>query len=194
MREVADFGGLEGESFAEFRRSLVPQVYRLIVGPPTQKMEEWLALRRARVLSCPLGPEPRVERRSHGWVLTSRRLHQSVSVEASQLLSGFAPPAQGVIARSALLQGLLSDGRARLVDASGSLGCGLELDACFHPLGRAGLGRRLFVLGLLSEGARSFNLYVPSPGSRFRAFEDMQRCVDELFDEPAAQLAAVATP
>jgi len=180
IRELVDFGGLTSESFRDFRRTFVPNVYRSIVGPPTQKMEEWLALRRAGLIRTPFGPDPKLTRSSSGWRLHSTRLTRPVSMETERLLSGFAPPAHAVARRSVLLSALLADGRVRLLDPSGTLGCGLELDRAFHPLNGAGVERRLFVIGLLSEGSRSFNLYVPSPGSRFRAFSDAQACVDEL--------------
>jgi hypothetical protein len=180
IRDLVDFGGLTGESFRDFRRSFVPNVYRLIVGAPTQKMEEWLALRRAGLLCAPLGPRPRVTRAASGWTLDSTALKQGVSIEATRYLRGFAPGAPAVMERSSLVRALLDDGRVRPLDPSGALGCGLDLDASFHPVTRSGSARRLFVLGLLSEGARSFNLYVPSPGSRFRAFTDAQACVDEI--------------
>lgn len=180
IRELADFGGLSVDSFVDFRRAFVPQVYRSIVGPPTQKMEEWLALRRAGVLSAPFGPGARVSERPQGWRIESTTLARQSTVDARHVLAGFAPPAHSPLQRSALLANLLTEGRARLLDASATLGCGLKLDRAFHPIGRAGTARRLFVLGLLSEGSRSFNLYVPSPGSRFRAFSDMQACIDDM--------------
>lgn len=185
IRELADFGGLTRESFADFRRSFVPNVYRSIVGPPTQKLEEWAALRRAGLIRTPFGPDPRVKRGSKGWRFSSTRLTHGTALETERLLSGFAPAVDALSRRSALLAALLSDRRGRLLDPSGTLGCGLELDRGFHPVNAAGVERRLFVLGLLSEGARSFNLYVPSPGSRFRAFTDAQACVDELITRSA---------
>jgi len=185
VRAVVDFGGLTPESFADYRRHFVTNIYRLIVGPPVQKMEEWLALRRAGVVVTPVGPNPRVLARSGGWTLRSTRLERSAACEASRLLSGHASPAQSVIQGSALLQNLTAEGRVRALDPSGTLGCGLDLDACFHPRTQGSTARRLFVLGLLSEGARSFNLYVPSPGSRLRAFTDADACVSEIIGRPA---------
>lgn len=180
VRTLVDFGGLSPESFGDYRRDFVTSVYRLIVGPPVQKLEEWLALRRAGVLSAPVGPNPRVLPRAGGWTLRSTRLERSVSREASRLLCGYASPAPAVIEGSSLLRNLLAAGRVRPLDPTGMLGCGLDLDRSFHPRADGATARRLFVLGLLSEGARSFNLYVPSPGSRLRAFTDAGACVSEI--------------
>lgn len=185
VRTLVDFGGLTEESFADYRRCFVTNIYRLIVGPPVQKMEEWLALRRAGVVSAAVGPNPRVVPRAGGWTLRSTRLERGVSRETSRLLCGYASAAESVIQGSPLLKKLVAAGRVRALGPTGALGCGLELDARFHPRAHGATARRLFVLGLLSEGARSFNLYVPSPGSRLRAFTDADACVSEIIGRPA---------
>ncbi len=44
----------------------------------------------------------------------------------------------------------------------------------------AGRRDRIWVFGVLTEGIRYFNHYVPSPKSRIRAFVDVQTCVDRI--------------
>jgi len=39
------------------------------------------------------------------------------------------------------------------------------------------------VLGPLTEGARYFTHYLPSPKSRYRAFEDAESCVCAIVDQ-----------
>ena len=42
------------------------------------------------------------------------------------------------------------------------------------------------MFGVLTEGIRHFNHYIPSPNSRIRAFEDLGACVAEILNETSA--------
>ena len=42
------------------------------------------------------------------------------------------------------------------------------------------------MFGVLTEGIRHFNHYIPSPNSRIRAFEDLGSCVAEILNDAAA--------
>ncbi len=64
------------------------------------------------------------------------------------------------------------------------LASGIDIDPDSHPLDRAGRPQpRLWVLGPLTEGARYFNHYLPSPKSRSKAFAEADACLDRIMDE-----------
>jgi hypothetical protein len=55
-----------------------------------------------------------------------------------------------------------------------------------HPFDVEGrLQTTISLLGVLTEGARYFTHYLPSPRSRMRAVLDAQSCVDEIISRRA---------
>jgi len=61
--------------------------------------------------------------------------------------------------------------------AVGSVGLSEE----FHPYDAAGrVQPNISVLGVLTEGARYFTHYLPSPRSRIRAVLDAQACIEAI--------------
>ena len=57
----------------------------------------------------------------------------------------------------------------------------VDLTPDSHPIDIDGRPQeRIWMFGVLTEGFRHFNHYIPSPKSRIRAFEDLGACVAEI--------------
>ena len=84
-------------------------------------------------------------------------------------------------AASPLLGNLARRGRLRPLSFDGVPAGGLDLTEDFHPLSISGAQEeRLWVFGAVSEGARYFTYYIPSPKSRVRAFLDAKKCANVI--------------
>ncbi|WP_258209338.1 FAD/NAD(P)-binding protein [Paenibacillus radicibacter] len=187
FRYAVDFGGLTASSFRDFRMNIMPMFYRAVVGPPVHKTEQLIALMKAGIVKHSLGPAPVIEYEADNrrWYARSVHLDQRQEVYASHYVLGYndsnlmSPPS------SVLLQNLQASGRIRSPYSSLHLqGLGVACDPDFHPINEAGEAERhIFILGLLTDGSRHFNLYLPSPRSRARAFYDADQCVVEVWKE-----------
>ena len=174
LRLAVEFKGLTLESHLDFQQDLRGRFARLVAGPPAFRSEQFLALMEAGVLSAPFGPEPEVDFGPGGKALVrSTRLQRPLSRAVDLVVRAHleAPPLAD--AASPLLGNLVRRGRLRPLDFEGTAAGGIDIDEEFHPLGADGRAApRLWVFGVLSEGARYFTLYIPSPKSRSRAFLD----------------------
>ncbi len=174
LRLAVEFKGLTLESHLDFQQDLRGRFARLVAGPPAFRSEQFLALMEAGVLSAPFGPEPEVDFGPGGKALVrSTRLQRPLSCAVDLVVRAHleAPPLAD--AASPLLGNLVRRGRLRPLDFEGTAAGGIDIDEEFHPLGADGRAApRLWVFGVLSEGARYFTLYIPSPKSRSRAFLD----------------------
>lgn len=56
LRNAIDFGALSSDSHRAFMSDFVPVMNRLAVGPPLERIEEWLALAKAGYLDLGFGP------------------------------------------------------------------------------------------------------------------------------------------
>ncbi|MGD1878988.1 MAG: FAD/NAD(P)-binding protein [Kiloniellaceae bacterium] len=184
LRACVDLGRLNEDSHREFFGRLSSQINRVVVGPPVQRGYELRALAEAGVVSLPFGPAPQVWREDRarggrqGWTIVSTRLAAGVTRSVDHLVAGYLLPPAVDRTASGLLRNLREAGRIRPLALRGGTVAGVDVTAEHHPLGRGGeVQPRLFVLGPLVEGARYFNHYIPSPGSRSRAFHDAESCI-----------------
>lgn len=181
LRACVDDCRLAETSHTDFFQRVAGQINRVIVGPPVQRGHELLALVRAGVVSLPLGPAPRMAPRADapGWRLSSTRLQRGVAYDVDALVAGYLPQPTAQRTAVPLLGNLHGAGRIRMLARDGGAGvAGIDVTPTRHPIGAdGGVQDRLFVLGPPLEGARYFNHYIPSPGSRRRAFHDAEACV-----------------
>lgn len=57
----------------------------------------------------------------------------------------------------------------------------IDLTPDSHPIDLDGRPQsRIWLFGVLTEGVRHFNQYIPSPRSRIRAVEDLGACLAEI--------------
>jgi homoserine O-succinyltransferase/O-acetyltransferase len=174
MRLALEFQGLTLESHIDFRDRLRGRFARLIAGPPASRSQQFLALVDAGVLHLPFGPAPQVLPLADGrWLVRSTRLERPFELVVDRLVRAHLDPPSLTGATSGLLANLARGGRARPLTFDGTPVGSIDLTEDFHPLNAEGKPeRRLWVFGVLTEGARYFTLYIPSPKSRVRAFAD----------------------
>ncbi|NEW05663.1 FAD/NAD(P)-binding protein [Paenibacillus sp. SYP-B3998] len=184
IRYAVDFGGLSESSFRDFRTNILPMFYRAVVGPPVHKTEQLLALMKAGVLEYSLGRAPVInyEAEIRRWRASSVHLDSPIQIHVSHYVKGYNDPNLLDPPSSGLLQNLLVEGRIKSSYSSMPLpGLGIECDRDFHPINKEGeIEEHIYILGLLTDGKRNFNLYIPSPNSRARAFLDADQCVVEV--------------
>jgi uncharacterized NAD(P)/FAD-binding protein YdhS len=178
FRYAVDFGGLTESSFVDFHSNIVPMLYRTAVGPPVRKAEELRALVEAGVLHYPFGKSPDIVFQNGKWMARSTRLKSAATRTADHLILGYVQPMPTKMS-SVLLNNLFRSGRFKRLNSE--VNGGIEINAAFNPISQSKESQPLlYVLGLITEGSRNLNLYIPSPESRLRAFLDADNCAADI--------------
>ena len=177
LRLAVEFKGLTHASHVDFQDHLRGRFARLVAGPPAFRNQQLLALMDAGLLQLPFGPAPEVARGDDGrTVVRSSSLDRPHQVEVDLLVRAHLELPSVARASSPLLANLVERARVRPLDFDGVPAGSIDITEDFHPVGAAGPQERLWVFGVVTEGARYFTLYVPSPKSRSRAFVDAGIC------------------
>ena len=181
MRSAIEFGGISLTSYVDFQENIRSRVHRLVAGPPALRSQQLLALMDAGVVKTPFGPGPTVEGDgSHAWI-RSETLERSHSERVDCMIQGFLEDPTVHRSASPLLSRLYRSGRIQQFHYGDVQVGSIDLTEDFHPVNAAGETEdRIWVFGVLTEGIRYFNHYIPSPKSRIRAFVDVQTCVDRI--------------
>ncbi|MGH9045564.1 MAG: FAD/NAD(P)-binding protein [Acidimicrobiales bacterium] len=186
IRGVVDFGALTPSSYRDFQSNIRGRIGRLVAGPPVQRSEELLALLDAEVLETPFGPGPCVEAEGRGAVVSSSTLDRPYVERVDHLVVGHLEGPSAQRSASGLLRRLAGRGRLNELLISGEPVGSIGLSTDFHPLDSDGRpAERISIFGALSEGARYYTAYIPSPLSRVRAFLDAQVCAESILGGPA---------
>lgn len=183
IRLSVDFNSLSKSSFIDFHSNILPMYYRLVVGPPFHKTEELLSLIESGLVSFPFGPAPDISynKSFNGWDITSTKLSSSYSTSVNHVIKGFIEKNNFKRTKSILMSNLFLSSRVTQENILIQTGCGINISRNFHPINNLELEEKnIFVLGLLTDGSRNFNLYIPSPKSRIRAFLDIDKCLQEI--------------
>ena len=182
LRFAVEFKGLTFESHLDFVANMRNRFARLVAGPPVFRSQQLLALVDAGVVKMPFGPRPEVLPLEGGRAaIRSMHLHEPVEIVVDRFIRGHLDiPSLGK-AGSPLIDNLVARGRMRSLSFDGLPAGSVDLSEDFHPVNADGEAeRRLWLFGVLTEGARYFTLYIPSPKSRVRAFLDAGVAVDEI--------------
>jgi uncharacterized NAD(P)/FAD-binding protein YdhS len=185
IRDAVEFGGLTPASHRDFTANVAGMITRLVVGPPLRRGREFVALMDAGIVRLPFGPAPTAARDAAGgaWSVSSTRLIRPHTERFAHAVAGFLDPPSVSRTTSRLIANLARAGRLRAFRPN-EAGEGVDVDRHAHPLDRQNRSaQRLWVLGPLTEGARYFTHYLPSPKSRYRAFEDAEACVGALLEQ-----------
>jgi homoserine O-succinyltransferase len=195
LRLAIEFKGLTLSSHLDFVANLQSRFARLVAGPPVHRCQQLLALIDAGVLNLPFGPSPELTAEPDGRILVrSTGLDRPCEVIVDRLIRAHVDQPSITRSTSTLLTNLGRRGRVRPLTFGTTPVGGIDLSEGFHPLDASGEAeRRLWVFGVLTEGARYFTLYIPSPKSRVRAFVDAGICADQLVRTSAAPLVAATT-
>ncbi len=181
MRSAIEYGGISLDSYVDFQHNVRNRIHRLVAGPPALRSQQLLALMDAGVVRTPFGPGPTFSREGDGAVIGSTALDQPCAQRVDCLIQGFLEDPTVHRSGSPLLSRLFENRRIRQF-RYGEVEVGsIDMTEDFHPIGAAGeSAERIWVFGVLTEGIRYFNHYIPSPKSRIRAFVDVQTCVDRI--------------
>jgi hypothetical protein len=185
IRSAVDFGGLTPDSAREFWDRIAPLINRVMVGPPLRRGQELLGLIDAGVVQIPFGGSPTVtlDRQAKCWEIASTRLGVPTRERVDHVIAGYLEQPSVDRSASPVLSRLHAAGRIRAFPDA----CGIDVSRGHHPLNvRGEAEQRLWVLGPLTDGAKYFNHYIPSPKSRFQAFRDADAIVCTILGEAAA--------
>jgi len=182
LRMAVEFRGLTFESHLDFVANMRSRFARLVAGPPVFRSQQLLALVEAGIARMPFGPRPDVMPTQDGKVVVrSMHLARPFELVADRFIRAHLDlPALGKHG-SPLLNNLVASGRLRPLSFDGVPAGSIDLTEDFHPLNAEGEPElHLWAFGVLTEGARYFTLYIPSPKSRVRAFLDAGAAADEI--------------
>jgi uncharacterized NAD(P)/FAD-binding protein YdhS len=182
LRLVIEFGGLTLESYRDFQTNIRGRINRMEAGPPPLRSQQLLALFEAGVVQAPLGPNPEVMAGCDGrTILRSTELATETTITVNAVVRGHLDLPSLANSSSPLLRRLYSNGRLTQMSYGDVPVGSVSISEDFHPYDAGGhLQPHLSLLGVLTEGARYFTHYLPSPRSRIRAVLDAQECVREV--------------
>ena len=182
LRSVIEYRGLTAESYLDFQANIRGRVNRLDAGPPPYRSQQLLALMDAGVVRVPFGPNPTLAALPDGRVtIRSTELDVETSATVSGVVRGHLDLPTLVRSSSPLLSRLHDHGRLVPMGYGDTPVGSVSISPDFHPYDVDGrLQPTLSLLGVLTEGARYFTHYLPSPRSRIRAVLDAQECVERV--------------
>lgn len=194
LRFAIEFKGLTLASHVDFLANMQSRFARLVAGPPAFRSQQLMALVDAGLLHLPFGPSPRVEPLADGrFKVSSTKLEHPFEMVVDRLVRGHLDQPSVGRSTSPLVVNLAHRGRVRPLDFDGTPVGSIDINEEFHPLDRHGRPqRRLWVFGVISEGARYFTLYIPSPKSRVRAFVDAEVCARAILGSAAPVAGATS--
>lgn len=193
VRLAVEFKGLTLSSHLDFTANIQSRFARLVAGPPVFRSQQLMALMDAGILQAPFGPSPEVLPQIDGsFRVRSTQLQQQHEVVLDRLVRAHLDLPSVGRAGSPLLVNLARRGRARPLQFNGTAVGSIDISEDFHPVARNGQAQpRLWVFGVLTEGARYFTLYIPSPKSRVRAFVDAEVCARAVTGAPTPGVAGM---
>jgi FAD-NAD(P)-binding len=188
MRTVVEQGGLSLDSYLDFNADICSRIHRLVAGPPALRSRQFLALMDAGVLRIPYGPAPslgptprRDDLTSAQTQISSTAFEQAYTSDADIVIRGYLEDPRIDGSASQLLTRLYRQGRVSQFRYGAVTVGSVDLTPDSHPIDIDGRPQeRIWMFGVLTEGFRHFNHYIPSPKSRIRAFEDLGVCVAEI--------------
>lgn len=182
LRTVLEYQGLSATSYVDFHTNVRSRINRLEAGPPVARSQELLALLDAGIVEVSLGPSPRLTRSADGTFLAeSTMLDRTHAEKLDTVVRGHLDHPSLVRSASPLLRALRHSGRLQPLRYGDMEVGSVAVSKLFHPLDSASREQeRLWILGVLTEGARYFTHYLPSPQSRMRAVLDAEACAKSI--------------
>jgi hypothetical protein len=192
VRSVVEYGGLSLESYLDFNADIRSRMNRLVAGPPAVRIRQLLALIDAGVLRVPYGPAPAVgpagaaggDGSAAGVPRTrisSTALRDPHAADVDIVIRGHLDDPRIEGSASALLNRLYARGRISQF-RYGTVNVGsVDLTPDSHPIDVNGRPQeRIWMFGVITEGVRHFNHYIPSPNRGSRAVDDLGEAVVEI--------------
>lgn len=183
LRYAIEQRGLTPESHRDFFEEFVPAMNRLAVGPPKERVEEWLALMDAGVLQLAGGPGATTECPDSDacFVVKTRFADGTCEAAVDVLVDARIDPVSLTYDSSPLLLALQSEGLVKPFSNGGFSVGGIDVDANNHPVDAHGVtAQNLWALGNLTEGANFYTYILPRPLVNSRFIHDAGRAVLEM--------------
>jgi len=182
LRSVIEFGGLSLDSYIDFQGNVRSRINRLEAGPPPVRSQQLLALMDAGVVRIPLGPDPEVSALPEGRILVrSTGLDRLSTATVARVIRGHLDLPSLAQSASPLLKRMYVKGRLTQLTYGETPVGSVAISEEFHPFDAEGrIQPNVSLLGVLTEGARYFTHYLPSPRSRMRAVLDAQACIESV--------------
>ena len=194
LRYAIDFGGLTDASLDRFYGYHMEAINRLVIGPEKERAANILTLLRSGVVSMPVGPNPLVtENGESGWTLSSTELAQPTKAHAAWLYTGHPDRLDSPERDTSIVGAMVRRGTARRFRPDSAVVPTVDVDSHGHPIAADGRpAARIWMFGLLCEGATFYNGYLTSPWRFERAQSDTDRAVHELFARARSRRPAVS--
>lgn len=185
IRYAIEFGGLTDASLDRFYRYHVEAINRLVIGPEKERSANILTLLRSGVVSMSLGPNPLVswDDDSRTWALSSTAFPVRSTVSADWLYQGYTDRLKSLRDDPTVVGAMARRGMVRRFKPDSPVVSSIDVDDQGHPVGEDGSSAsRIWVFGLLCEGATFYNGYLTSPERFERAQFDVDRAVHQLVE------------
>jgi hypothetical protein len=188
VRSVVEYGGLSLESYLDFNADIRSRMNRLVAGPPALRIRQLLALMDAGIVQIPYGPAPAVGPAGDGagfeptrTRISSTALREAHAADVDIVIRGHLDDPRIEGSASSLLTRLYTRGRISQF-RYGTVNVGsVDLTPDSHPIDIDGRPQaRIWMFGVLTEGIRHFNQYIPSPNRGSRAVHDLGGAVAEI--------------
>lgn len=185
LRYAIDFGGLTDESLDRFYRYHMETINRLVIGPEKDRSANILTLLRSGVVSVAPGPDPLVgwDDGSRMWTISSTAFPVCGTARANWLYLGYTDRLRSLEDDPTVVGAMVRRGIVRRFKPESTVVSTIEVDGQGHPIaGDGSPASRIWVFGLLCEGATFYNGYLTSPERFERAQFDADRAVGELIE------------
>jgi hypothetical protein len=183
LRYAIDFGGLTDASLDRFYRYHMETINRLVIGPEKDRSANILTLLRSGVLSVSPGPDPLVswDDDSRVWTISSTAFPVPSTARADWLYMGYTDRLKSLEDDTTVVGAMARRGIVRRFKPESMVVSTIAVDGHGHPIaGNGGSASRIWIFGLLCEGATFYNGYLTSPERFERAQFDADRAVNEL--------------
>ncbi|NES30208.1 FAD/NAD(P)-binding protein [Micromonospora terminaliae] len=183
IRYAIEFGGLTDASLDRFYRYHVETINRLVIGPEKERSANILTLLRSGVVSMSLGPNPLVtwDSGAAAWSLSSTAFPVRSTIRADWLYQGYTDRLRSLQDDTSVVGAMARRGVLRRFKPDSAVVSSIDVDGQGHPVAEDGsTASRIWIFGLLCEGATFYNGYLTSPQRFERAQFDVDHAVHEL--------------
>jgi FAD-NAD(P)-binding protein len=186
IRYAVEFGGLTDASLDRFYDYHAEAINRLIIGPEKDRAANILTLVRSGLVSISLGPGPVVkwDEGQQVWAVSSTTLSTQESTSADWLYRGYTDRLKSLAIDPDVVGAMARRGVIRQFRPKSTAIMSVDVDSRGHPIDKNGKAvPRIWIFGLLCEGATFYNGYLTSPARFERAQFDANQSVIEMIEE-----------
>jgi hypothetical protein len=183
IRSAIDFAGLTEQSHRWVLSEFLPIMNRLAVGPPKERIAQWLALMDAGVVRADFGPGARSVYDEDAGCFVIHSHWSGASEQANVLVRARASLPGPLEDKSPLMRKMVKHGIVKpFMNGSYHPG-GITVDRNMNVVGAdGGVQDSLWALGTLVEGCKFYTFVLPRPGANSTSMVDAGRAVGRMMD------------